>query len=104
MLEELRAYENDLLDKHISFFELIRREDEDELASRYDVVSVNIHKVAVSFKSQKNANPPNIFILHFQRLRLNILVKLPVSAELQKNRSKNFLVFKRFHGTFIELF
>ena len=55
MLEELRAYENDLLDKHISFFELIRREDEDELASRYDVVSVNIHKVAVSgsLKSKK---------------------------------------------------
>ena len=40
VLEELRAYENDLLDKHISFFELIRKEDEDEIASRYDLVSL----------------------------------------------------------------
>lgn len=41
-MDQLREYESDLLNKHISFFEMVRREDEDEIASRFDVVTIII--------------------------------------------------------------
>ena len=41
VIEKLRKHENEPLNRHLDFFEMVRVEDEKELAKRYDVVHVD---------------------------------------------------------------
>ena len=41
VIEKLRKHENETLNRHLDFFEMVRVEDEKELAKRYDVVHVD---------------------------------------------------------------
>uniref|UniRef100_H2YP91 Uncharacterized protein n=1 Tax=Ciona savignyi TaxID=51511 RepID=H2YP91_CIOSA len=41
IMEQLREYENELLNKHLDFFEMVRREDDEEIASRFDAEHID---------------------------------------------------------------
>lgn len=41
VIEKLRKHENETLNRHLDFFEMVRVEDEKELAKKYDVVHVD---------------------------------------------------------------
>ena len=43
MTSQLREYDNDVLNRHLDFFELVRREDEEEIAARFHEVDDVIH-------------------------------------------------------------
>lgn len=50
MIEKLRKYENETLDRHIEFFEMVRVEDERELARRFDKEHVDTKSAASMFE------------------------------------------------------
>lgn len=50
MIEKLRKYENETLDRHIEFFEMVRNEDEKELARRFDKQHVDTKSAGAMFE------------------------------------------------------
>ncbi|XP_061377026.1 disheveled-associated activator of morphogenesis 1 isoform X2 [Danaus plexippus] len=50
VIEKLRKYENETLDRHIEFFELVRCEDERELGRRYEHTHVDTKSAAAMFE------------------------------------------------------
>lgn len=50
MIEKLRKYENETLDRHIDFFEMIRLEDEKELARRFEKQHVDTKSASGMFE------------------------------------------------------
>lgn len=38
IIDKLRTHENETLDRHLDFFEMLRAEDESELARKYETV------------------------------------------------------------------
>ncbi|KAJ0176247.1 hypothetical protein K1T71_008421 [Dendrolimus kikuchii] len=50
VIEKLRKYENETLDRHIEFFEMVRNEDERELARRYDKEHVDTKSASSMFE------------------------------------------------------
>ncbi|CAG5043697.1 unnamed protein product [Parnassius apollo] len=50
VIEKLRKYENETLDRHIEFFEMVRNEDERELARRFDKQHVDSKSAAAMFE------------------------------------------------------
>ena len=40
VIDKLRKSENETLNRHLDFFEMVRNEDEKELAKRYDQVRI----------------------------------------------------------------
>ncbi|XP_068627776.1 disheveled-associated activator of morphogenesis 1 [Battus philenor] len=50
VIEKLRKYENETLDRHIEFFEMVRSEDERELARRFDKQHVDTKSAAAMFE------------------------------------------------------
>ena len=40
-IDKLRGHENETLNRHLDFFEMVRNDDEKELAKRYDQVRNN---------------------------------------------------------------
>ncbi|XP_061717684.1 disheveled-associated activator of morphogenesis 1 [Cydia pomonella] len=50
VIEKLRKYENETLDRHIDFFEMIRNEDEKELARRFDKQHVDTKSAGTMFE------------------------------------------------------
>ncbi|XP_053608443.1 disheveled-associated activator of morphogenesis 1 isoform X2 [Plodia interpunctella] len=50
VIEKLRKYENETLDRHIEFFEMVRNEDERELARRFDKEHVDTKSAAAMFE------------------------------------------------------
>lgn len=50
VIEKLRKYENETLDRHIEFFEMIRNEDERELARRFDKEHVDTKSATSMFE------------------------------------------------------
>ncbi|XP_052742171.1 disheveled-associated activator of morphogenesis 1-A isoform X3 [Bicyclus anynana] len=50
VIEKLRKYENETLDRHIEFFEMVRNEDERELARRFDKQHVDTKSAAAMFE------------------------------------------------------
>lgn len=58
-IDKLRAHENQTLDRHLDFFDMVRAEDERELARRYEEVNnflvISTDSVTIEFNSfQKN--------------------------------------------------
>ncbi|CAB3227807.1 unnamed protein product [Arctia plantaginis] len=50
VIEKLRKYENETLDRHIEFFEMVRNEDERELARRFDKEHVDTKSATSMFE------------------------------------------------------
>lgn len=49
VLEKLRTHENSTLDRHIDFFEMVRTEDDKELARRFDKVHIDTKSASAMF-------------------------------------------------------
>ncbi|GBP65290.1 Disheveled-associated activator of morphogenesis 2 [Eumeta japonica] len=68
VIEKLRKYENETLDRHIDFFEMVRSEDEKELARRFDQRHVDTKSASSMFellraKLQHTAAYPHLLSL-----------------------------------------
>ncbi|XP_069743853.1 disheveled-associated activator of morphogenesis 2 [Narcine bancroftii] len=49
VIDKLRSHENATLDRHLDFFEMVRNEDESELAKRLDVVHIDTRSTSQMF-------------------------------------------------------
>ena len=49
-IDKLRKHENETLNRHLDFFEMVRTEDEKELAKRYDTVHVDTKSASSMFE------------------------------------------------------
>ncbi|XP_045499988.1 disheveled-associated activator of morphogenesis 1 isoform X1 [Colias croceus] len=54
VIEKLRKYENETLDRHIEFFEMVRSEDERELARRFEKQHVDTRSAGDMFELLRN--------------------------------------------------
>ncbi|KAM5165283.1 disheveled-associated activator of morphogenesis 2 [Mantella aurantiaca] len=50
VIEKLRGHENATLDRHLDFFEMVRNEDELELAKRFDLVHIDTKSASQMFE------------------------------------------------------
>ncbi|XP_055261818.1 disheveled-associated activator of morphogenesis 2 isoform X1 [Moschus berezovskii] len=50
MIDKLRQHENAILDKHLDFFEMVRNEDDLELARRFDMVHIDTKSASQMFE------------------------------------------------------
>ena len=50
VIEKLRRHENETLNRHLDFFEMMRVEDEKELAKKYDTVHVDTKSATAMFE------------------------------------------------------
>ena len=50
VIEKLRKHENETLNRHLDFFEMMRVEDEKELAKKYDQVHVDTKSASAMFE------------------------------------------------------
>ncbi|XP_078262736.1 disheveled-associated activator of morphogenesis 1 isoform X2 [Rhinoraja longicauda] len=70
VIDKLREHENATLDRHLDFFEMLRNEDEMELAKRFDVVHIDTKSATQVFElvkkkiSHTDAYPHFMSILH----------------------------------------
>jgi dishevelled associated activator of morphogenesis len=51
VMEKLRKHENETLNRHLDFFEMVRIEDEKELAKRFDSVHVDTKSASGMFEA-----------------------------------------------------
>ena len=63
-IDKLRKHENETLNRHLDFFQMVRTEDEKELAKRYD-------QVGNSFLTKKK-----LFILASQKVPTELFIKI----------------------------
>lgn len=70
VIDKLREHENATLDRHLDFFEMLRNEDEMEVAKRFDVVHIDTKSATQVFElvkkkiSHTDAYPHFMSILH----------------------------------------
>lgn len=70
VIEKLRKHENETLNRHLDFFEMVRVEDEKELAKKYDVVHVDTKSASAMFEilrsklNHTSAMPHLLSLLH----------------------------------------
>uniref|UniRef100_UPI00398F3194 disheveled-associated activator of morphogenesis 1 n=1 Tax=Pristiophorus japonicus TaxID=55135 RepID=UPI00398F3194 len=70
VIDKLREHENSTLDRHLDFFEMLRNEDEMELAKRFDLVHIDTKSATQVFElvrkkiSYTDAYPHFMSILH----------------------------------------
>ncbi|KAJ8401230.1 hypothetical protein AAFF_G00388120 [Aldrovandia affinis] len=50
VIDKLRGHENATLDRHLDFFEMVRNEDDSELAKRFDIVHVDTKSAGQMFE------------------------------------------------------
>ncbi|XP_078674924.1 disheveled-associated activator of morphogenesis 2-like isoform X4 [Branchiostoma floridae x Branchiostoma belcheri] len=74
IIDKLRTHENAILDRHIDFFELIRTEDEQELAKRFDVVHVDSRSAGSMFDLLKKKLNHTAAYPHFLSLLQHLLL------------------------------
>merc|ERR1719397_1029521 len=74
IIEKLRKHENETLNRHLDFFELVRLEDEKELAKKFDVVHVDTKSASAMFEMVRGklnhtaAMPHLLSLLHHSLL------------------------------------
>ena len=56
-IDKLRAHENQTLDRHLDFFDMVRAEDERELARRYEEVAKTFYERIFIFGSRFSLSP-----------------------------------------------
>ncbi|XP_067841257.1 disheveled-associated activator of morphogenesis 2 isoform X1 [Heptranchias perlo] len=70
VIDKLRSHENATLDRHLDFFEMVRNEDENELAKRLDMVHIDTRSASQMFDlirkklSHTEAYPHLVSVLH----------------------------------------
>ncbi|XP_061599101.1 disheveled-associated activator of morphogenesis 2 isoform X4 [Cololabis saira] len=70
VIDKLREHENATLDRHLDFFEMVRNEDDSELAKRFDLTHVDTKSAAAMFElikkklSHTDSYPHLLSILH----------------------------------------
>ncbi|XP_023932602.1 disheveled-associated activator of morphogenesis 2-like [Lingula anatina] len=78
VLEKLRSHENVTLDRHIDFFEMVRNEDEKELAKRFDQDHIDTRSATAMFDILKKKLGFTLAYPHFLSI-LHHLLMLPLS-------------------------
>uniref|UniRef100_A0A3Q3MI13 Dishevelled associated activator of morphogenesis 2 n=1 Tax=Mastacembelus armatus TaxID=205130 RepID=A0A3Q3MI13_9TELE len=53
VIDKLRQHENATLDRHLDFFEMVRNEDDSELAKRFDIIHVDTKSASAMFELVK---------------------------------------------------
>merc|ERR1719242_1914026 len=84
VIEKLRKHENETLNRHLDFIEMVRVEDEKELAKRYDVVHVDTKSASAMFEViRKKLNHTAAFPHFMSVLQHCILLPLDYGAQPQ---------------------
>ena len=68
VIEKLRRHENETLNRHLDFFEMMRVEDEKELAKKYDTVHVDTKSATAMFEVIPASYLSNIYAISTQYL------------------------------------
>ena len=68
VIEKLRRHENETLNRHLDFFEMMRVEDEKELAKKYDTVHVDTKSATAMFEVIPASYLCNIYAISTQYL------------------------------------
>ena len=75
VIDKLRKSENETLNRHLDFFEMVRNEDEKELAKRYDQVHVDTKSASAMFEViRKKLNHTAAFPHFLSMLQHSILL------------------------------
>ncbi|XP_076359239.1 disheveled-associated activator of morphogenesis 1-like isoform X2 [Tachypleus tridentatus] len=77
IIDKLRTYENGTLDRHLDIFELVRNDDEKELARRFDATHVDTKSATAVFEVLKQKLALTAAYPHFLSLLTHCLL-LPV--------------------------
>ncbi|XP_070577470.1 disheveled-associated activator of morphogenesis 2-like isoform X2 [Ptychodera flava] len=80
ILDKLRTHENATLDRHLDFFEMIRNEDEREIAKRFDTVHIDTHSATSMFEFLRKKLARTAAYPHLLSL-LQHFILLPRSAK-----------------------
>ncbi|XP_049874997.1 disheveled-associated activator of morphogenesis 1 isoform X2 [Pectinophora gossypiella] len=91
VIEKLRKYENETLDRHIEFFEMVRMEDERELARRFDKQHVDTKSASAMFELLRRKLSHTAAYPHLLSL-LGHLLMLPLEYSPQ---SQHWLMLDR---------
>ncbi|ODM93937.1 Disheveled-associated activator of morphogenesis 1 [Orchesella cincta] len=89
VISKLRGFENETLDKHIEFFEIVRVEDEKELARRWGETHVNTKNVDDMFELIKMRLSHSYAYVNLQSILSHLLMlprKRPPTAPLGADR------------------
>ncbi|XP_059086529.1 disheveled-associated activator of morphogenesis 1-A-like isoform X3 [Tigriopus californicus] len=84
VIDKLRQHENETLNRHLDFFEMVRLEDEKELAKRFDQVHVDTKSASAMFEIlRKKLNHTSAFPHFLSMLQHCILLPLDYGAQPQ---------------------
>ncbi|XP_023932817.1 disheveled-associated activator of morphogenesis 1-A-like [Lingula anatina] len=95
VLEKLRSHENVTLDRHIDFFEMVRNEDEKELAKRFDQDHIDTRSATAMFDILKKKLGFTLAYPHFLSI-LHHLLMLPCKIPHYEQRLKALHYKKKF--------
>lgn len=70
VIEKLKQHENETLNRHLDFFEMVRIEDEKELAKKFDQVHVDTKSASAMFECLRYTINFNRRIFKFLKLGL----------------------------------
>ncbi|XP_065208750.1 disheveled-associated activator of morphogenesis 1 isoform X3 [Planococcus citri] len=91
VINKLRKHENQTLDRHLDFFDMVRNEDEKELARKYNVDQVDINSSTAMFELLRNKLSHTQAYPHLLSLLHHCLL-LPLDYG---NHSQHWLLFDR---------
>ena len=103
VIDKLRKSENETLNRHLDFFEMVRNEDEKELAKRFDQVHVDTKSAGAMFECLRKKLNHTAAFPHFLSMLQHCLL-LPRKFEncVQKLHGKihvfNFSSIKQLHS------
>eukprot|EP00095_Tigriopus_kingsejongensis_P000197 snap_masked-scaffold41_size498431-processed-gene-1.12 protein:Tk00197 transcript:snap_masked-scaffold41_size498431-processed-gene-1.12-mRNA-1 annotation:"disheveled-associated activator of" len=84
VIDKLRQHENETLNRHLDFFEMVRLEDEKELAKRFDQVHVDTKSASAMFEIlRKKLNHTSAFPHFLSMLQHCILLPLDYGSQPQ---------------------
>jgi HJR/Mrr/RecB family endonuclease len=72
VIEKLKKHENETLNRHLDFFEMVRMEDEKELARRYDQVHVDTKSATAMFDCLRYFSHLFLFIRFLKYRRFHV--------------------------------
>ena len=76
IIDKLRKSENETLNRHLDFFEMVRNEDEKELGKRYDQVHVDTKSASAMFECiRKKLNHTAAFPHFLSMLKHSLLLR-----------------------------
>ncbi|GAB6020602.1 hypothetical protein CHUAL_003278 [Chamberlinius hualienensis] len=91
IIDKLRSHENETLDRHLDFFEMVRSEDEKELARQYDKIHIDTKSASSMFDVLKTKLAHSAAYPHLLSLLQHMLL-LPANG---RTCSQYWLLFDR---------